>query len=712
MALALADHHRLRRLSGLLDGLRHRRRRDQGPRAVGRRPHGARALDRGGRRALPLLHRRLRALHGPGDVDGGPGRARLGPRARLRRVHAVQRRPRLHGALDRAHAPLARSLPGLARRARARRASSSTGSSRAASTRTCASRRRRRSPRGPSTGSRSAARSAPTSRRCTRSSAGRSPALDDARPRHLLGIGDVDDLIRGVELGVDTFDCAMPTRLGRHGVAIVPEPEQRWRVDLTAARWKHSRRADHGGLPVPVVRGRLHARLPALPAAQRELTAMRLLTVHNLAYLARLMADLRAAIAAASPSGRGAARRRGAVGARRRVADARRGAGDDEARGDDAAAAARRHPRPPAGRARAAAYDARRHARPRSRAALLEHVGAGDRGSPSAADGHAGGGRGVARRAGHRRGSPPAWSPRRGGGTRVTFLEATLSAAVRRRTCRVVGAFRSPTTPDTPSRSRSSGEWRAGSRSQPGGRGRGRVPRAARKGAHTASAGVPTAGLRALRAHDRARRDARRRRRPSRPCARRCTSRSLDSCGTASARRRCARPRGSSTRPGHRARLAPSPSRIAARTARACRRRRSARVVVDELVHLSTTFVTVSPSTGVICSCELAAVSCRRRTRRPRRAGREDEREPCRRRRACGGAPRRARGARRVPGAGGLVERLQAAAAPVGGRAACGGHPRRVARWPAACAWPSRRRPCRRDAGGRRAARLHLAGVA
>ena len=42
--------------------------------------------------------------------------------------------------------------------------------------------------------------------------------LDEAAaPRHLLGIGEIDDLVRGVELGIDTFDCAMPTRLGRHG---------------------------------------------------------------------------------------------------------------------------------------------------------------------------------------------------------------------------------------------------------------------------------------------------------------------------------------------------------------------------------------------------------------------------------------------------------------------------------------------------------------
>ena len=64
--------------------------------------------------------------------------------------------------------------------------------------------------------------------------------LPEDKPRHLLGIGEVDDLVRGVELGIDTFDCAMPTRIGRHGMAVVPDPAKRWRVDLAKARWKQS----------------------------------------------------------------------------------------------------------------------------------------------------------------------------------------------------------------------------------------------------------------------------------------------------------------------------------------------------------------------------------------------------------------------------------------------------------------------------------------
>ena len=96
------------------------------------------------------------------------GGARQRHRPRLRRVHALPRRPRLHGALDGAHPPLARSLPRVARARGPRRARRSSRSSRAASTRTCAASRPRSSPRPPSTGSRSAAPSAATRRRWPR----------------------------------------------------------------------------------------------------------------------------------------------------------------------------------------------------------------------------------------------------------------------------------------------------------------------------------------------------------------------------------------------------------------------------------------------------------------------------------------------------------------------------------------------------------------
>ena len=136
--------------------------------------------------------------------------------------------------------------------------------------------------------------------------------LDEARPRHLLGIGDVDDLIRGVELGIDTFDCAMPTRLGRHGMAVVPEPQARWRVDLAKARWAKSSEPIMEGCPCPTCRAGYTRGYVHYLVKSREPTGMRLLTIHNLAYLSRLMADLRAAVASGTLSERAAALRAGA----------------------------------------------------------------------------------------------------------------------------------------------------------------------------------------------------------------------------------------------------------------------------------------------------------------------------------------------------------------------------------------------------------------
>ena len=135
----------------------------------------------------------------------------------------------------------------------------------------------------------------------------------EALPRHLLGIGEVDDLIAGVELGMDTFDCAMPTRLGRHGTALVPDPQARWRLDLVKGRWRESEEPLLEGCPCPAcARGLSRAYLSYL-ARTRELTGMRLLTMHNLAFIARLMADLRGAILQGRLSEVAAALRAGAA---------------------------------------------------------------------------------------------------------------------------------------------------------------------------------------------------------------------------------------------------------------------------------------------------------------------------------------------------------------------------------------------------------------
>jgi queuine tRNA-ribosyltransferase len=121
--------------------------------------------------------------------------------------------------------------------------------------------------------------------------------LPEERPRHLLGIGEIDDLIRGVELGIDTFDCAMPTRLGRHGMVLVPDPEGRWRNDLSQSRWKDSEEPLMEGCPCPACELGLTRGYLRYLARARELTGMRLFTLHNLAFVERVMRRLRDAIA-------------------------------------------------------------------------------------------------------------------------------------------------------------------------------------------------------------------------------------------------------------------------------------------------------------------------------------------------------------------------------------------------------------------------------
>ncbi len=121
--------------------------------------------------------------------------------------------------------------------------------------------------------------------------------LDDDRPRHLLGIGDVDDLIHAVGAGIDLFDCATPTRLARHGTALVHDPARRWRLDLTKSAHRTSREPIAEGCGCPACRDHTRAYLNYLLRAG-EPTAARLLTLHNLTFMEELMRGMREAIAA------------------------------------------------------------------------------------------------------------------------------------------------------------------------------------------------------------------------------------------------------------------------------------------------------------------------------------------------------------------------------------------------------------------------------
>jgi len=123
------------------------------------------------------------------------------------------------------------------------------------------------------------------------------PLLPADTPTHLLGIGEPDDLLHGIGLGIDLFDCAVPTRLGRHGTALAPLPAERFRFDVSRGTLARDRSPLVAGCPCPTCAVHTRAYLHYLARAEPP-TAARLLTLHNLSFLERLVAGARAAIAA------------------------------------------------------------------------------------------------------------------------------------------------------------------------------------------------------------------------------------------------------------------------------------------------------------------------------------------------------------------------------------------------------------------------------
>jgi len=118
------------------------------------------------------------------------------------------------------------------------------------------------------------------------------PHLPRAKPRYLMGVGTPDDLMRSVARGVDMFDCVMPTRAGRHGLAYT----RHGRINLRNARHAEDTRPLDETSSCPAARDYSRAYLHHLVRSD-EILGMMLLTWNNLAYYQDLMAGMRRAIA-------------------------------------------------------------------------------------------------------------------------------------------------------------------------------------------------------------------------------------------------------------------------------------------------------------------------------------------------------------------------------------------------------------------------------
>jgi len=101
--------------------------------------------------------------------------------------------------------------------------------------------------------------------------------LPESKPRHLLGIGHPDDILPIIKSGIDTFDCTAPTHYARRGVAFVPAG----RLEIHKTKFQADKKPLDSKCTCETCknysRGYLHHLLKA-----NEITALRLLTFHNL----------------------------------------------------------------------------------------------------------------------------------------------------------------------------------------------------------------------------------------------------------------------------------------------------------------------------------------------------------------------------------------------------------------------------------------------
>lgn len=123
--------------------------------------------------------------------------------------------------------------------------------------------------------------------------------LPEKKLKHLLGVGDIDDIFTIIALGIDTFDCVTPTRLGRVGQIFISPPEgkreNRFRLDITKSLYARSSDSLDSTCLCRVcekfTRGYIHHLFRA-----RELLGYQLATYHNVSFVLQLVSAIRTAI--------------------------------------------------------------------------------------------------------------------------------------------------------------------------------------------------------------------------------------------------------------------------------------------------------------------------------------------------------------------------------------------------------------------------------
>lgn len=125
------------------------------------------------------------------------------------------------------------------------------------------------------------------------------PFLPEEKPRHLLGIGEVDDIFDAVAAGMDTFDCVIPTRFGRYGIVFVYPREgnlqNKFRIDMKKSTYAKDQRPLSKDCSCYTCKNFTRAYIHHL-FKSGELLAYRLASYHNMHFVINLVQSIRLSI--------------------------------------------------------------------------------------------------------------------------------------------------------------------------------------------------------------------------------------------------------------------------------------------------------------------------------------------------------------------------------------------------------------------------------
>ena len=117
------------------------------------------------------------------------------------------------------------------------------------------------------------------------------PLLPANKPRYLMGVGTYREMVQAIAAGIDLFDCVIPTRLGRHGAALV----QGKRINIKNAQYKEDFQPLDETCPCYACQNFSRAYLNHLVRC-KEMLGYILLSIHNITELIRFTQKIRAAI--------------------------------------------------------------------------------------------------------------------------------------------------------------------------------------------------------------------------------------------------------------------------------------------------------------------------------------------------------------------------------------------------------------------------------